>query len=416
MLARSHWRGRRETAARAAYGSVNMAAKRLVSVLATVWLPLAVAGCGSSPGDGAADPSRATALPQQQVEPVTVVGYTTEELTAQFERARSHLLIDQFAAAAKAFDRLRLLAKDSELGSQCTYHAGLAYEGLGDLDRALERYAELSRQYPDAPITRNGEVRRSRVLGYLERWIELGAVADRLLARADTLPVMDRIEALGAKTLSLVERENIDEAERYVHRAQDLIEQHRFGEAGAPPVQLAQVAFAQGEITRVKSEQIRLVPVPPNFADVLERRCQGLLDAQRAYTEAMRSRDAHWSAMSGFRIGQLYQQLHQEAMRIPPPATARTLQKKQLFEGAMRLRYRILLEKGLKMMAATVRMGERTGESSFWITRARQAKAELERALAEEKMALAKLPYTEEEIRAALDKLKQEAKDAAGAP
>ena len=78
----------------------------------------------------------------------------------------------------------------------------------------------------------------------------------------------------------------------------------------------------------------------------------------------------------------------------------------------MRLRYRILLEKGLKMMAATVRMGERTGESSSWIGRAKQAAADLERALADEKTALAKLPYTEEELRAALEKLKQLAKDA----
>jgi hypothetical protein len=172
------------------------------------------------------------------------------------------------------------------------------------------------------------------------------------------------------------------------------------------------VAFAHGEITRLRSEQIHLVPVPPNFADVLERRCQGLLDAQRAYTEAMRARDAHWSAMSGYRVGQLYQQLHKEAMQIPPPENAATLRQKQLFEAAMRLRYRILLEKGLKMMSSTVRMGERTGEASFWIARARQAEQDLERALADEKAALAKMPYREEEIRAALDKLRQQAKSA----
>ena len=72
----------------------------------------------------------------------------------------------------------------------------------------------------------------------------------------------------------------------------------------------------------------------------------------------------------------------------------------------MRLRYRVLLEKGLKMMEGTVALGERTGESSLWVTRAREAKTELENALAMEKEALSKLPFTEEELKKALEELK----------
>ena len=47
-------------------------------------------------------------------------------------------------------------------------------------------------------------------------------------------------------------------------------------------------------------------------------------------------------AALGYRVGQLYQQLHRDVMQVPPPAKADTLKKKQLFEGAMRLRYRVL--------------------------------------------------------------------------
>ncbi len=216
---------------------------------------------------------------------------------------------------------------------------------------------------------------------------------------------MNLIEGHGAKALALVEQGKVDAARVALSKAQALIDKHGFGRAGAPPVQLAQVAFADGEIRRIDSERIHLTPVPPNFIEVLEARCQGLLDAQSAYTEAMRSRDSHWSAMSGYRVGQLYQQLHREAMQIPPPKGA-SLEQHQLFEAAMRLRYRILLEKGLKMVAGTVRIGERTGEDSFWITRAREAKRVLEQALVDEKAALERTPYTEEEIRAALEKLK----------
>jgi hypothetical protein len=166
------------------------------------------------------------------------------------------------------------------------------------------------------------------------------------------------------------------------------------------------VSFALGEVRRRRSEKITFNPMPPNFVEVLEQRCQALLDAQSAYTEAMRSYDAHWSAMAGYRVGQLYQQLHRDVMAIPPTGKADTLKKQQLFEGAMRLRYRVLLEKGLKMMDGTVRLGRRTGEDSAWIHRAEEAKHDIELAVEDEKRALAKMPFTEAELQDALDQLR----------
>jgi len=104
-------------------------------------------------------------------------------------------------------------------------------------------------------------------------------------------------------------------------------------------------------------ERIRFAPVPSDFAAVLEQRCQLLLDAQSAYSDAMRAYDAHWSAMAGFRVGELYQKLHEELMQVPAPKSADSAGKRQLFEGAMRLRYSILLDKAKAMMDHTVAMG-----------------------------------------------------------
>lgn len=388
---------------------------RLLPWLALGSASLLGACAASAPAPSAPTPPSGTApLATITVAPIVVTAWGPAELAAEFERGRSLLLVDRFHDAATLFDRLRLLAKGTELAAPSLYNAALTYEGMGELPRALDRYRELAAQYPQAAITPSGLVRLGRLLGYLERWEELVATASQLLEHERELPVMDLIEALGAKALGLVEQRRIEEAEPLVRRAQDLVEEHRFGEAGTPPPQLAQVSFAFGEIRRLRSEQIRLVPVPADFADALERRCQGLLEAQSAYSDAMRSRDAHWSAMSGYRVGQLYQDLHAETMRIPAPTTAATQRQKDLFEAAMRLRYRILLEKGLKMMDATVRMGERTGEASPWIGRAREAKGELERALEEEKATLARMPFTEDEVRAALEKLK--GKSDAGKP
>jgi hypothetical protein len=73
----------------------------------------------------------------------------------------------------------------------------------------------------------------------------------------------------------------------------------------------------------------------------------------------------------------------------------------------MRLRYRVLLEKGLKMMQGTVDLGDRTGESTAWVARAKEAKLEIEASLATEREALSKLPFTEDELRKALGDLQK---------
>jgi hypothetical protein len=65
----------------------------------------------------------------------------------------------------------------------------------------------------------------------------------------------------------------------------------------------------------------------------------------------------------------------------------------------------VLLEKGTEMMDRTLRMAERTGERSSWVSRAKDAKADLARALAQEKEALAKLPYSEGDLKQALEDL-----------
>ena len=362
--------------------------------------------CSATPAP--VTPAAPGALPSRPVEvaPMVVSPFSDSELEGRFEKARKLLLAEKYKEAAPEFDALVRLAPDGETAAPSLYDGALAHEGLGEREAAIERFAVLLQRFPQHPTTRGALFRLSRLDGFVERWSDLVSVTDRILALAD-LSVIEAIEAHGAKGLGLIEQDRLDEASHEVGLARDLIEQHRIGDAGAPPVELATVSFALGEVRRKKSEKISLVPVTPNFSEVLEQRCQGLLDAQNAYTDAMRSFDAHWSAMAGYRVGQLYQTLHRDVMAIPPTAKSDTLKKKQLFEGAMRLRYRVLLEKGLKLMEGTVRIGQRTGEDSAWIHRAEEAKRDIERALEDEKTALSKLPFTEAELTEALDKLKK---------
>jgi tetratricopeptide (TPR) repeat protein len=374
----------------------------MLCVVGTLTLACAPVGQAST-GKVASDKK-----PEQVIEVPTVVVTPLEDqqIQAEFERGKALVLAGDHRAAAELFDKLAKARPDSEVEPPCLYNAAVAYESFGAWDDSLARLRELLRRFPGYALERNALMRMGRTLAHVERWSELVMVSDQLLPRKD-LALLEMVEVRGMRSLGLVEQDMVDDALREVSMARDIIERERFGEAGKPPMELAVVWFALGEVRRKKSEQFTFAPVPPNFAEVLERRCQGLLDAQRAYTDAMRSLDARWTAMAGYRLGQLYQDLYRDVMRIVPPAKADNLRKKQLFEGAMRLRYRVLLEKGLDMMNGTVRMGDRTGESSAWVSRAREAQRTLEMALQDEKAALAKMPFTEDELRAELEALKK---------
>lgn len=371
--------------------------------LLAILLP-AGAGCaGAAPGGAATPGERAPiVLPETRITP-----HGPADVARLFEEAQALLLAGEERKAIAAYERVIAMDPAGQAAGPSLFNLGLAHAGLREHASAADRFLDAERRFPDAPIAKPALIRASRELAILERWPELEQVSGRLDRRPD-LTVLERIEALGARGLSLIAQGRDDEGFKVVVQGRDLVEERRLGMAGPPPIELAQLSFALGEWRRKDSEKVTFEPMPADFAARLEDRSTRLLAAQDAYTEAMRSLDAHWSAMAGYRVGQLYQRLHRDVMAAP--FQPKDLKQQQLFEGAMRLRYRILLEKGLAMMDGTVRLGERTGERTAWIARAREAKAQLERALAEEKAALARLPYTEQELRDALDRLKASAK------
>jgi hypothetical protein len=141
----------------------------------------------------------------------------------------------------------------------------------------------------------------------------------------------------------------------------------------------------------------------------MDARCGLLLSAQNAYADAIRSVDPHWAEMSGYRVGDMYRQLHHDLMAIPPSAKAKTQSDRQLHFGIMHLRYRVLLEKGVEMMNRTLALAEKTADTSAWLKRTEDAKGEMERALVDEKAQLAALPFTEELLQRTLELMEQKA-------
>lgn len=309
--------------------------------------------------------------------------------------------------AARAFDRVVALDPDGPWVARALFHAAAAHDELAEHEAALARYEQLARRFPDDGLAVEALVRAARLTVHLERWSRAGQLAERLLARSRSVGPLERIVAYGAKALALLSAGDGDAAAHFVERGRAVVEEHRLDTAGRLPRDLAPLYYALGELRRLRGEAIRFTPLPDDFTARLEERCRLLLDAQSAYSESMRAYDAHWSAMAGYRVGELYERLHADLMRIPRPPSAGTVTRQELFEGALRLRYAILLRKGLAMMEHTLQMAERTGERSRWVQRAAEARARLDAAIQQEERALDRLPYTRAELQEALDRLRE---------
>jgi hypothetical protein len=277
---------------------------------------------------------------------------------------------------------------------------------LQERAKARDTFLDLARRFPDGPKARSALVRAATLDAYLEDWAALARIGEALLARGD-LEDVDQIVALGARGLARVELGDDMAASKDIHDGLDLADLRHYGERDILPVAVAQLRFALGELRRMRSEKIRLDPLPADFLDKLDERCAGLLEAQAAYSLAVRSIDPHWAAMSGYRVGEMYRALHRDLMKIPPPATSKTERQRQIFFAFMHIRYRVLLEKGLRELEQTVALGERTSDSSSWVERARAAKDEMQVALADERAQIDKMPFTEEEVKKALDLLQK---------
>jgi hypothetical protein len=389
---------------------------------------LAALACGCATGIAPAGPVGPPTHIEAQPRIVTTDDVATvAELEARGERA---LVEQRWKDAADAY---RLLLDADPMGPRASgymWNLGLSFEGLEQRAAARDTFLDLARRFAQGPKARAALVRAATLDAYLEDWAALEAIGEELLARPD-IEDLERIVALGARGLARVERmeqteptERTEQAEPAVdpsldvHASSDILEgldlsdRFHYGDRDVLPVAIAQLRFALGELRRVRSERITFEPLPPDFVARLDERCAGLLEAQAAYSQAVRSIDPHWAAMSGYRVGEMYRHLHHDLMRIPPPATSKTERQKQIFFAFMHVRYRVLLEKGLREIEQTVALGERTQDSSTWISRAREAREAMQTALADEKAQIEKMPFTEEEIAKALDLLGKKAASA----
>jgi hypothetical protein len=380
-------------------------------------LACALGACAAAPPPSTEVPRQAAGGAEHEVEvPRTVVTPNgASSIPELLGDAASLAKAERWAEAASAYERAYTLEPDGASADEALWGAADAHDHANELERALARYELLAGRSPESAPGHDAMVRATRLLVFLGRFAPAGLYAERLLKKPELLSDFDRIAVFSARALALLERGEEQQASYFIEKGRDIVDLHQLDAAGRVPRDLAQLYYALGESRRVRAERVVFQPMPPNFGAVLEERCQLLLDAQSAYSDSMRAYDAHWSAMAGFRIAELYQRLHQDLLAVQAPPSADTERKRQLFDGAVRTRYAILLTKAKAMAEHTLSMADRTGEHSEWVDRTREALKSIDQRIADEEATLAKLPYTRQDFEAYLAQMETAASGPSGA-
>ncbi|HEX4512994.1 MAG TPA: tetratricopeptide repeat protein [Polyangiaceae bacterium] len=370
----------------------------------TLAFAFALAGCGSAAAVAKAPATHVSTSTQI----VTQDRDTTEpEL---FARAERELAQGDYASAKRDFELLLQSNPSEAILPKVLFDLGTTYEALGERERAAGAYHALATKFPALPSAKDALIRCVWLHAFLEQWTPLGETGETILARSD-LDQLDKATGLGARGLSRAELGDTRLAMRDVQNGIDILEDNRIGMAGKLPAAGSQLKFALGETRRIETEQIQLRPIGDDFVQKVSARCQGLLDAQAAYADAMRTTDPHFAMMAGYRLGDMYRKLHAELMSIPPDGFAKTEHQRQVFYAIMHVRYRALLDKALIMLNTTLDVADKLGDKSAWVDRGREAKGQMETALAEEKTTIAKFPWTEDEIEKALRIMQEKAQN-----
>jgi len=287
-----------------------------------------------------------------------------------------------FRRAAAAFGRLADLHPDSPHLAAALFNAGLSHERLGEWREALARFQAVEKGYtgPDADEAAFHAAAARWHLGELG---EARAILAELLRRPD-LGGANRIRALTESGVVDLELGDRDEAERQLRLAisawTEAADRERLD-----PYHPAQAHYYLGEVARSRFREVRLDPSgdgDPALRAALERKAELLLAAQGYYLRAIRVGDPDWAIASGYRIGELYDELHAQMTTAPlPPGLSE--EERQAYREELGRKLKVLLVKAIGVYEQTLAAARQGKVDNRFVEEAQVSLERMKRLLVE---------------------------------
>lgn len=306
-------------------------------------------------------------------------GYSFEVYDAKdlFDRATALLNAQKCTDAVALYDKVAAEFEGGPYASASLYNAGLCLQALGDFAGAATHYAALRDRYPSSDDRQDASFQLAEVLVQLERWDDVIKVADELLAHED-LSSSERLEGMARRSQALLGKGLLEEADRYARGALSFYRTRPAEDAIKDDFFAAACNYVLADSFRQRAQKMEFPPGLEEQKKVLVRRAELLLEAQREYfnTISLNNLDNYyWAAASGYRIGNMYDELWHAVMSAPVPANLKGDGESVYREELAKL-IKPLIRHAIRYWELTLMFMERTNIRGAW---ADKTAADLER-------------------------------------
>lgn len=347
-----------------------------------------LSACGANVG-----PRIDPAITPRKIDPIHVVATRDGErlsldaydATELFSRGGEQLRTGRCDEAVENYTRLIDEFPDSDLVPLALYNSGLCYDELGRSLEAAAAYSSLIEKYSQSQDVKDALFRLAGSYENIEAWDYTITVFDRLLEEQKDLKGVERVEALARKGAAMMEVGRENDARWVLEEAVGIF---RAGRGVSPSDSIYHYSMAQFKLAQIVHDEMRSVDLPSDEAlieEMLEKKAQLLLDAQRLYTKVIRIGHAHWAAAAAYRIGSLYHQLWKDILFAPAPDDIEGEARKIYYE-ILSDRIRVLLRKAVVQWERTLKLAVRLGLDNDWIDNTNRDLAKIRKILRVEEL------------------------------
>lgn len=296
--------------------------------------------------------------------------YGNEQVIARdargiFDEANDALALGDYVRAIELYDDLLLDFAESALAPPALYNAGLAFEGLGQVDAALARYKTLASRLGSGEEGIDGRVRAAALLAEHERWSEALATLEAMLDEPKLTP-SNRLEAMARRGYVLLEAKDYAGGEKQLSQAITYYKDRDSKRTAFDNDYFAGMAFFYlGDIPRRQFDAIEIRLPESQMERDLETKATLVMLASQRFGDVVEFGNAYWATAAGFRLADMQREFWSALMRAPVPPHLSELAAKT-YVKEVRALARSLLEKALSIHGKNVQLATLYNVPTQW--------------------------------------------------
>lgn len=235
------------------------------------------------------------------------------------ERGNALAEADRYGEAVAPYMQLIEEFPSSRLVPVAHFNAGLCLEALMRFEEAASHHRKVVFAYPQSHLYQQASFHFVDTALRSQQWAEAEAGASRLMQQT-SLTVEQRIQLGAGLAQALMAQHKLLEAETQARQTVQLFKAEVIKKPDLPKYYAAGANFYLAEAIRKQSFTLVLNDtILQAQQQKLGKRAEVLLKAQHEYYNTLLYTDKHWTALSGYRIGSMYDALWHAMMNAPVP-------------------------------------------------------------------------------------------------